>query len=282
MADLDVVIVNYNAGEHLLGCLGALDRAADGTDLDVVVVDNASVDGSAERAQASHPGIRTIRNDENVGFAAAADQGIHATHAPWIFVVNPDAEVLAGTFAGILRLAAAKPEVAVIGPLVRESDGTVYPSARRIPALSDALGHALIGPFSKRNRFTRAYTLANWDRTSEREVDWVSGSCMFLRRDAVERVGAFDPGYFMYAEDADLCTRMRRAGWGVLFTPVMEVRHERGVSTRGNPRMVWEHSRSIYRYVRKFVLTGWRRPLLPAAWLVVMARAALVTRGKTR
>ncbi|MEX0991071.1 MAG: glycosyltransferase family 2 protein [Actinomycetota bacterium] len=282
MADLDVVIVNYNAGGHLLACLGALDRAAAGTDLDVVIVDNASRDGSAERALEVHPAVRLVRNEENVGFAAAADQGIHATNAPWVFVVNPDAMVIAGTFAEVLTLADARSRVAIIGPLVRETDGTVYPSARRIPKLADALGHALIGPFSKDNRFTQAYTLADWDRTSEREVDWVSGSCMFLRRDAVDRVGAFDPGYFMYAEDADLCTRMRREGWRVLFTPVMEVRHERGVSTRGNPRMVWEHSRSIYRYVRKFVLTGWKRPLLPVAWLVVMARAALVTRGRTR
>ncbi len=282
MADLDVVIVNYNAGEHLRACLGALERAAGELALDVVLVDNASRDGSAQRAQGAHPGVRLIRNEDNVGFAAAADQGIHATRSPWVFVVNPDAEVVAGTFAEILALAEARPRVGVVGPLVRESDGTIYPSARRIPTFSDALGHALIGPISKDNRFTRAYTLADWDRTSEREVDWVSGSCMFLRREAVEQVGAFDPGYFMYAEDADLCTRMRRAGWSVLFTPAMEVRHEGGVSTRGNPRMVWEHSRSIYRYVRKFVLTGWKRPLLPVAWLVVMARAALVTRGKTR
>ena len=112
--------------------------------------------------------------------------------------------------------------------------------------------------FNPENRFSRAYTMADWDRTSEREVSWVSGSCMLLRRNALDRVGLFDEGYFMYVEDADLCTRMRAAGWNVLFTPELEVTHVRGVSTGNSKRMIREHSRSIYRYFSKHHARGWR------------------------
>jgi GT2 family glycosyltransferase len=97
-----------------------------------------------------------------------------------------------------------------------------------------------------------------------------------LRRAALDEVGLFDERYFMYAEDADLCTRLRAEGWTVVFTPELEVTHERGVSTGNSKRMIREHSRSIYRYFAKHHATGWRRLLLPLAWLALRARAALV------
>jgi N-acetylglucosaminyl-diphospho-decaprenol L-rhamnosyltransferase len=121
--------------------------------------------------------------------------------------------------------------------------------------------------------------MQGWDRTSEREVDWVSGSSMLLRRAAIQETGGFDEKYFMYAEDADLCTRLRQAGWKVLFTPEMEILHDHGLTTRGNPRMIREHSRSIYRYFSKHQATGWRRILLPFAKVVLWLRAEIVSRG---
>lgn len=104
---------------------------------------------------------------------------------------------------------------------------------------------------------------------------------MLLRRTALERMGAFDPGYFMYAEDADLCTRMRHGGWEVLFSPIVAVMHERGVSTAGSRRMVFEHSRSIERYLRTWVLTDWKRLFMPCAKAILWARAAMVARKAT-
>ena len=118
--------------------------------------------------------------------------------------------------------------------------------------------------------------MADWDRSSERDVSWVSGSCVLLRRAALEQIGLFDEGYFMYAEDADLCTRLRMSGWSVLFTPELEVTHERGVSTGNSRRMILEHSRSIYRYFAKHHARGWRSASLPFAWVALRARAALV------
>lgn len=281
-ADLDVVVVDYNAGDHLLRCLKSAYAAAGEAALSVVVVDNASADGSARRAADEFPKMQLIESAVNRGFAAGANAGIRATSSPFVFLLNPDAEISAGTFSGLLKLAGDRRRAAAIGTLVRDPDGSLYPSARRIPSLGEAAGHALLGPFLPDNRYSRAYTMAGWDRTSERDVDWVSGSCVLLRRSALDQVGVFDEGYFMYAEDADLCTRLREAGWKVLFTPEMEVVHDRGLSTRGSRRMIREHSRSIYRYFAKHRARGWKRILLPFAWAVLLARAAIVSRRMTR
>lgn len=273
--DLAVVVVNRNAGAHLDRCLRSVLAAAGGLALEVVVVDNASTDGSA-RAVETHPGVRLIANPDNRGFSAAANQGIRATAAPWVLLLNPDAEVWAGTLAALVERAEDDPRVAVVGPLLRNADGTVYPSGRRIPSLVDAVGHAFLAPLWPRNPFTRRYRMEEWDRTTEREVPWVSGAAMLLRRAAVEEVGLLDEGYFLYFEELDLCTRLRERGWKVLFTPEVEVLHEGGVSTGRSRRVHLIHSRSAYRYFAKHRARGWRRALLPLARVALRARAELV------
>lgn len=282
MADLDVVIVNYNAGDHLLRCVASVFERAGGVDVNVIVVDNDSHDGSARRVEAAYPQVRLISNPHNRGFGSAVNQGIVAGNADWIFVLNPDAELSEGDLGSLLEYARAHPRSGAIGVLVRDPDGALYPSARRIPTLAEAAGHALVGPFKSDNRWSRAYTMEGWDRASERAVDWVSGSSMLLQRSTVDSVGAFDPGFFMYAEDADLCTRIREAGYEVRFTPIVEVIHDHGLSTRGSKRMIWEHSRSIYRYFEKHYAKGWRKVFLPPAKAVLWLRAAIVSRRMWR
>jgi N-acetylglucosaminyl-diphospho-decaprenol L-rhamnosyltransferase len=279
---VDVVVVDFNAGEYLTRCLRSIEAQAGGVEVRAIVVDNASTDGSARRALADHPGVTLIENRDNRGFGVASDQGIAAGSAPWVFLLNPDAEIVEGTLADLLAVAADRGDTGVFGVLVRNPDGSVYPSARKIPSFSEAAGHALVGPFKRDNRWSRAYTMDGWDRTSERTVDWVSGSSMLLRRKALDEVGAFDPGFFMYAEDADLCTRMRAAGWAVRFTPALTVVHDHGQSTRGSRRMIWEHSRSIGRYFEKHHAIGWRRILVPPAKAVLWLRAAVVSRRMWR
>jgi N-acetylglucosaminyl-diphospho-decaprenol L-rhamnosyltransferase len=278
-ADLTVVVVNYNTGDYLARCLRSAWEAAGDARIEMVVVDNASADGSAERAVAAIPEARLIANRTNRGFAAAANQGIRASTAPFVLLLNPDAEILAGTLGGFLKVAAEHPRAGALGPMVRDPDGTVYPSARKVPTLLEGLGHSFLGPFVP-NRFSRSYTMADWDRSTERRVEWVSGSCMLLRRAALLETGAFDEGYFLYVEDVDLCTRLRMAGWDVLYSPELEVIHIGGVSTGGyaSRRMTLEHSRSIYRYFVKFGSPGWRAVLRPPARLALRARAELVTR----
>ena len=275
--DLAVVVVNYNAGAHLLGCLASVFASAGDASLEVVVVDNASRDGSADRAEERLPAVRVVRCPDNRGFAAGVNRGIEATSAPFVFVLNPDAEVTVGTLGGLVKLARERPRAGLLGPLIRNPDGSLYPSGRTFPSVGQALGHAFLGPFLPGNRATRAYTMAGWDRTTERTVDWVSGSAMLLRREALEAIGPLDEGFFLYGEELDLCTRLAQAGWTVVFTPEVEVTHEGGVSTGRSRRMNLVHSRSIYRYYRKHRATGWRRLTLPLARAALRARAELVS-----
>lgn len=232
-ADLGIVVVNYNAGEYLARCVRSVVDASDGLTVDLVVVDNASSDGSARSAAECTPQVRLVEN-------------------------------------------AARPDVAVLGPVIRNPDGTVYESGRPFPGVLQAVGHAFLGPFVPDNRFTRAYRQTTWDRRTEREVDWVSFAAMLIRRSAFEQVGGFDEGFWLYGEELDLCTRLRHAGWKVLATPQLEVVHVGGVSIGRSRRTHVMHSQGIYRYYRKHRATGWRRAALPAAWVALRVRAELV------
>jgi N-acetylglucosaminyl-diphospho-decaprenol L-rhamnosyltransferase len=276
-ADLAVVIVNYNTGDYLTRCLRSVLEAAGDARLEIVLVDNDSRDDSAAVAVREHPQAKMIRNESNRGFAAAVNQGIRATAAPFVLLLNPDAEILSGTLGGFLKIARDRPRAGAVGPLVRNPDGEIYPSARKLPSIAEGLGHSFLGPFWPNNPFTRAYTMADWNRQSERAVEWVSGSCMLLSRRALDDVGLLDEQFFIYAEDADICRRLRAAGWEVLFSPELEVLHAGGVSTRGSKRMTLEHSKSIYRFFVKHHRGAAWTLLRPLVWAAVRARAALVS-----
>lgn len=278
--DLAVVVVNYNSGEDLAGCLRSAWDAAGDARLEIIVVDNDSRDGSAERAVGANPGTTLIRNAANRGFGAAANQGIRHTTAPFVLLLNPDAEILAGTLGGFVKVARDRSRAGAIGAMVRDPDGSIYPSARRVPGLVESLLHAFLSPFRIDNPWSRAYTMSGWDRHSERQVEWVSGSCVLLRREALDEVGVFDEGYYMYVEDVDLCTRLRQAGWEVRFSPELEVTHVGGTATVGRKEMTLEHSRSIYRYFVKHRSNGWRAVLRPFVWIALRVRAAMVSRHR--
>ncbi len=277
IADVAVVVVNWNSGDDVARCVRSVFECSGDVRVDVVIVDNRSTDGSAEAALAGSPHARLIRNDANRGFPAAANQGMRATRSEFVFLLNPDAEIVSGTLERFLKVARDHPRAGAIGALVRDPDGTIYPSARKVPSAVEGMMHILIGPLWPRNRWTRSYMLADWDRRSERQVDWVSGSSMLLRRPVLEQVGLFDEAYFMYVEDMDLCTRMRAAGWEVWFSPELEVEHVGGTATAGRKRMTLEHSRSIYTFFAKHRSRGWKVVLRPFAWVALRGRAMLVS-----
>jgi N-acetylglucosaminyl-diphospho-decaprenol L-rhamnosyltransferase len=278
---LAVVIVNYNAGAFLARCLDSLERRRGDVETEVLVIDNASNDGSELAAEGRH-GVRLVRNDANRFLSPAWNQGAAMTEAPFLLFLNPDTEWWGGTLADLVRVAREHPRAGIVGPKILDPDGRVYPSGRRFPSVLDAAMHALLSPFTRRSRFTRRYEMEGWDRTTQREVDWVSGCCMLMPRVAFEEVGRFDEGFPLYAEELDIATRLQGHGWRVLFTPDAEVLHEVGVST---PRARWVavmHSNSIYRYYRKHRAAGWRRVTLPIAWLLLRARAEVAWRWGRR
>jgi N-acetylglucosaminyl-diphospho-decaprenol L-rhamnosyltransferase len=271
------VVVNYNSGHYLERCVRSVIDAAGDAAVEIVVVDNASADGSEDRAIAAVPQARLIRTGANLGFGAAANRGMLVAGGRFVFLLNPDAVISGGTLGGFLKVAAEHPRAGVIGCLTKNPDGSVYPSARKVPTAAESFGHMFVGPFRPDNRWSRAYTMEGWDRMSERPVGWVSGSSMLLRGRALDAVGLFDEDYFMYVEDVDLCTRMRRDGWEVWYSPEMEVEHVVGTATRGSKRMTLEHSKSIYRYYAKHRSPGVLAVTRPAVWLGTRARAALVS-----
>lgn len=277
-AELAVVIVNFNTGAYLERCLASLERHRGDIALDVLVIDNASHDASHTAAVAAHDWARLIENRTNRFLSPAWNQGIGETSAPFVLLLNPDVEWWKGTLADLVDVARTHPRVGIVGPLVRNSDGTLYESGRRFPGIVDAAGHVLLGTVRPGNRFTRRYHMDGWDRTTAREVDWVSGCCMLFRREALDAVGVFDEGFPLYGEELDIATRLRDGGWSVLFTPRAEIVHEIGVSTGRSARMLRMHSDSVYRYYRKHRARGWRRITLPLAWTVLRLRAELEAR----
>jgi N-acetylglucosaminyl-diphospho-decaprenol L-rhamnosyltransferase len=275
-AAVAVVIVNYNTGGWLERCLSSLRAAQGDLEMDVVVIDNDSRDGSAGAAERA--GVRLVRNPTNRYLSPAWNQGAVTTDAPYLLFLNPDTEWFGGTVSDLVRIARTHPRAGIVGPMIRNPDGTVYPSGRRFPSLGDAIGHAFVSPFTRDNPFTRRYEMDGWDRTTEREVDWVSGACMLVPRAAFNAVGGFDEAFPLYGEELDLASRLRASGWSVLFTPQVEVIHAIGVSTGGDRRphrLIVMHSRSLYRYYAKHRAAGWRRVTLPAAWLALRGRAEL-------
>ncbi len=274
-AELAVVIVNYNAGAYLERCLASLEAHRGQIELDVLVIDNASGDGSHLQAVAAHPWARLIENPTNIYLSPAWNQGLRETTAPYVLLLNPDAEWWRGTLGDLVRVAREHPRAGLVGPLVRNPDGTVYPSGRVFPSVVDAVGHAFLGTLRPDNPFTRRYHMDGWDRTTEREVDWVSGSCMLFPRTVFEAVGPLDESFPLYGEELDIATRLRRAGYTVLFTPEVEIVHEGGVSTGRSRRTLRMHSDAVYRYYRKHRALGWRRATLPLAWAVLRLRAGV-------
>jgi N-acetylglucosaminyl-diphospho-decaprenol L-rhamnosyltransferase len=278
-----VVVVNHNTRDDLLACLATLGEAGAG---EVVAVDCGSSDGSIDAVAAGFPAVRRLALP-NVGFGRAANAGVALAAADAIVLANADTRFPPGSVAAMGRYLRGRPDVGALGPLVRFPDGRLQLSARAFPSIGQAVGHALFGLWWPSNPWTRAYRLTDWDHTSERDVDWVSGCCLAVRRDAFDAVGGFDPAYFMFVEDVDLCARLREAGWRVVFTPVAEVVHAIGGSvSRKRFRMVVEHARSLDRFFARRYGRGPRRFLRPLVRLGLAGWAATAVawsavRGRT-
>jgi N-acetylglucosaminyl-diphospho-decaprenol L-rhamnosyltransferase len=279
MVSVAVVLVTYESAEDLAACLGSLPAAAGPHELEVVVVDNASRDASAEIAR--RLGVKVLENPANLGLSRAIDLGAAATAASWLLLVNPDTRLAPGSLARLLATAGADPTIGCVGPHLRNSDGSEYPTGRRFPSILIGAAHAALGTVWPGNPATRRYHLADLDRSRPVAVDWVSGACMLVRREAYEAAGRFDAGYFMYFEEMDFCLRLAKAGWRVVYDPGAEVTHILGGSTRRAPyRKVWNHHRSALRFYRRRYAGDPRLLLLPVVALFLAARG-LVSLART-
>ncbi len=267
------IIVNFEAREYLVECVRSVLADCSAGSVELVVVDNGSSDGSVEELGRAVPGVAVIRSPGNVGYARAANIGIAATRAPVVAVLNADLTLEAGTAAALVGRLEREPRLAACGPRVRNTDGSNYPSARVLPSVPLAAGHSALGVLWPTNPFTARYRQLHADPDRARDVDWVSGAAIWLRRDALDEVGTWDERYFMYMEDFDLCWRLREAGWRIAYEPAGCVVHVQGAITARHPyRMLVEHHRSAWRFARRR-LTGVRRVLLPFAAVFLGLRA---------
>jgi N-acetylglucosaminyl-diphospho-decaprenol L-rhamnosyltransferase len=269
------VVVNFNAGAHLIECVESL-RAAGVQD--VVVVDNASSDGSPAALALADPDVRLVMTGANYGYGGGANRGVEQMPScDYVLVLNADVVVEPDVPATLAAVLDANADVGLVGPRIKETDGSLYPSARTFPQLADAIGHAFFGLVTTDNRYSRRYLMTDWDHANARDVDWVSGSCFLVRREAFAGVGGFDESYFMYLEDVDLCRRIGAAGWRVRYEAAATVTHVQGVSTSQTPyRMLAAHHRSLLRYWWRTTPPG-GRILAPAVVLGLALRLGLMT-----
>jgi N-acetylglucosaminyl-diphospho-decaprenol L-rhamnosyltransferase len=259
-----VVVVTYSPGPALTEFLSSLATATTAP-YDVVLADNGSTDGAPEAAVG--PGVELLRTGGNLGYGRAANAGAAGASAEWLVVANPDVVWAPGALDELLDAGARWPSAGCLGPAIRTPEGRLYPSARAFPSLGRGIGHALCGWWWPSNPWTRSYR-AEVGKPVEGPTGWLSGSCMLLRRSAFEAVGGFDPSYFMYCEDMDLCRRIGEFGFLNVYVPSAVVTHSGGHATsRVGAAMVAEHHRALYRYLAR-QYSGPRyallRPLLAA------------------
>ena len=257
--DLSIIIVSYNSREHLRCCLQSLAAHPPGVEHEIIVVDNDSRDGSAPMVAAEFPSVRLSRLARNVGFAAGANHGIRQAGGEAVVLLNPDSEIERDPFGPLLAYLRSRDDAGIVAPKLLNEDGSLQLSCRRFPTFSVALfnRYSLLTRLFPRNPFSRRYLLTDWSHDAITEVDWVSGACLMARRSLLEQIGLLDEGYFMYIEDVDLCQRVHRAGYKVVYFPEAAVIHHIGRSSSTLPgRSIIARHRSMWHYYRKYLRHG--------------------------
>jgi hypothetical protein len=231
---LSAIVVNFNAGADLRLALESLRETLAGRSWEAVVVDNASIDGSAAVVGKFAPDVRLISNQTNIGFARAVNQGLAATSGRDVLLMNPDCRLTSGAVDTLAAELDRFDSCAIAGPRILNPDGSIQGSARGDPDMLTGLfgRSALVRNLFPRLSISRRNVVDVHGAADSVEVDWVSGACMLARRDALTQVGGFDERYFLYWEDADLCRRLRSRGYHIRYVPRACAIHRVGQSSR--------------------------------------------------
>ncbi len=305
--DISIIIISWNVRDLLRKCLTSVSRSKfqvtdsdnvkpETIQLETIVVDNASSDGTVEMLRAEFPSVRVIANTENVGFTRANNQALAIAQGRYLFLLNPDTELHPGALQTLYDYAEAHPHVGILGPQLFYGDGTPQSSRRRFPTLATAfLESTKLQQWFPRNRALVRYYMLDTPDDATQEVDWITGAAMFVRRAVYEQIGGLDEGFFMYSEELDWCYRAKQAGWRIVYLPTARVIHYEGKSSEQvvAQRDIYFHSSKV-RFFRKtrgaFVAEMLRAFLLAmfayqiieesAKWLVGHKRALRVQRVK--
>jgi GT2 family glycosyltransferase len=265
MVDISILIVSWNVRDLLRQCLASVASSKfqvtdwdnlkpETVQLETIVVDNASSDGTVEMLRTEFPHVRVIANTENVGFTRANNQALAIAQGRYFFLLNPDTELHPNALQTLYAYAETHPEVGIIGPRLFYGDGTPQSSRRRFPTLATAfLESTKLQQWFPRNRVLARYYVLDTRDDETQDVDWVTGAAMFVRRAVYEHIGGLDEAFFMYSEELDWCYRAKRAGWRIVYLPTAQVIHHEGKSSEQvvAARDIHFHSSKV-RFFRKY------------------------------
>jgi GT2 family glycosyltransferase len=250
--ELSIIVVTYNSRRHVRDCLESIQRTTGDIDHEVIVVDNASQDGTPDIVRNEFQNVRLIANPENLGFARGSNLGMSQSQGRFILLLNPDTIVLPKTLTTLLNEMKQSPETGLLGCRLLNADRSLQQSfGYEVSVWSEGV-RKLFFNLWENHRFSSVGWVLRFLHSRKREVAWVKGACMLSRRQALLDVKLMDESFFMYLEDADLCHRIRQSGWQVRYTPEAEVIHCGGGSVQSNlGRSALEYRRSQLHYFKK-------------------------------
>lgn len=252
---LNIIIINYNSGNYLKACLEAVCQNNGSKDnCKITVYDNGSTDSSLINAKDFSANVQYIGNHINLGFANAVNKAIKSTKGKYILLLNPDVVIFPRAVDLMLKFMEENPVCAILGGEILSPLGYRQPTCRRFPNYFNILfgRRSLARRIFPKNPFSNKYLYLNLDYEKPQKVDFVEGSLMMIRRKALEEVGLFDEGFFLYLEDADLCYRMKKSGWETWWLPHTYAIHYRGENFRkDNIHPAMHHSKGFYRFFHK-------------------------------
>lgn len=251
--DVSIIIVNWNTRELLLRCLDSIPQGLQSSTSEILLVDNASVDGSVEAVRDGYPRVTLLTNQTNAGFAAANNQGALLAQGRYIFFLNPDTIVLHGSIDALVMYADHHPEIGILGPKILNPDGSRQLSCwREYPGVKTALVDALYLWKFPWLRFSQSSVYTDDELNATRAVAHLLGACLFVRRETWEQVGPFDEQFFMFLEETDLCFSAQQEHWAVVYIPDSEIIHYGRQSVIQQPSTNYPHLyRSYCRFWRK-------------------------------
>lgn len=254
MIKLSVVIVNWNVREPLKECLESIFKTSRDMELEVIVVDNNSSDGSVEMVKEKFPSVVLIENNRNSGFGAANNQGIRISKGEYILILNPDTVIFPNLLQRMTVFLDQNSDAGAVGPKILNPDGSIqFECARNFPTpLTEFFVLSTLYKRFPGSKIFGKYLMSYWDHNDQREVELLSGACALIRKKVFDEVGLFDEGFFMYTEETDLFYRIKKQGWKIYFLPSAQITHFWGKSTDQIPHtMAVEARKSMELFFQK-------------------------------
>ncbi len=231
MADISVIIVNWNVRDLLGDCLASIYADTGSLNIEVIVVDNVSSDGSVEMVRSRYPQVIVVEPGENTGFSRGNNIGIARASSDYIFLLNPDTVLHNGCLAHLFEYMKSHQEVGVVVPLLMNADGSVQSSRRRFPTMVTAYFESTwLQPYAPRNILSWYY-MEDHSTAHAHEIDWAQGAALMVRQATIDQAGMLDEQFFMYSEELDWQRRIKEAGWQIVFLPYAKVTHYGGKSS---------------------------------------------------